>query len=177
MQVTLSAGDQHLQALLLGDLSYPTIRKIFDLSQKKDVRWHALLAPHHCSKSVMYWTNEDGDEELKRDILESLEGASRGTSYVVSSSEPVPSSNKSGDNPPHAKAKRRYEEITDQFLCTQQHPTEQDPQPVVLELSSEGIQYRAPKGKAELAATVGAAAKAARGDDEPPTERVGFGRR
>ena len=47
-----------------------------------------------------------------------LDDASQDPNRVVSSSKTVPSSNKKGDDPPHAKAKKQYETITDSFLCT-----------------------------------------------------------
>lgn len=76
LQVTLSNGKGLGQALLFGDLCYPTLRRIFDRSKAGDLQWNILLAPHHCSKSTMYWQG-DGDEEetLKRDILDSMEKA------------------------------------------------------------------------------------------------------
>ena len=62
MQVTLSEGDKRIRALLLGDLSYPIIRRIFKVSDADDLAWNVLLAPHHCSKAAMYW-KDDGEEE------------------------------------------------------------------------------------------------------------------
>ena len=54
-------GSIELRALLLGDLSYPIIKRIFEVSEEDDLAWNVLLAPHHCSKAVMYWKDE-GDE-------------------------------------------------------------------------------------------------------------------
>ena len=165
--------------LFLGDHCYPTIKRIFQRSQADDLEWNVMLAAHHCSKSAMYW-KEDGDEDevLKQDILDAMEDAELEPGHIVASSEPIPASNKKGDNPPHAKAKQRYEEIAnDEFLCTQEHPDEDNPQPIVFEMSTDGLQYRecgASTGKAS--STVAAAIVTARGTDEPPKERVGFGR-
>ncbi|MGV9853009.1 hypothetical protein ACWDWU_30185 [Streptomyces sp. NPDC003442] len=43
--------------LLLGDLAYPTIKKILDFSESHDrterIQRDVLLSPHHCSKKVM----------------------------------------------------------------------------------------------------------------------------
>ena len=106
MQVTLYDGDKKLRALLLGDLSYPIIKRIFDVSEDDDLAWNVLLAPHHCSKAAMYWKEEGDDEEkLKKHIVEEMDEASLKPNRVISSSNSVPSSNKPGDNPPHAKAK------------------------------------------------------------------------
>lgn len=172
MQVTLFEGDVALRALLLGDLTYPTLKRIFDLSDAEDVAWNALLAPHHCSKSVMYW-NEGEGEELKRDILEVLESAAQDPNYIVASSRPVPASNAPGDNPPHAKARKRYEEIVnDGFICTMEHPSTKAPEPVVFRIENGQVKLAGSVAKATPAA---AAAKAARGSEEPPGGAVTYG--
>ena len=179
LQVTLYQDDKSARALLLGDLCYPIIRQIFDRSKDDDLKWNVMLAPHHCSKSVMYWQDEGEDKEsLKQDILDDMEKAANDPGYIVASSEPVPKSNKSGDNPPHAKAKSRYEEIApDGFLCTQEHPNEKDPEPIIFCLDDNDLEYVQPKGdKSKNKNDLAEATKAARGDNEPPTERVGFGK-
>lgn len=54
LRVTLIDGDATARAMLLGDLSYPTLKRIFDRSKDEDLEWNVFLAPHHCSKSAMY---------------------------------------------------------------------------------------------------------------------------
>ena len=178
LQVTLYRGDTSARALLLGDLCYPIIRRIFDRSEDDDLAWNVMLAPHHCSKSVMYWQDEgENKESLKQDILDDIEKAADDLGYIVASSEPVPNSNKPGDNPPHAKAKSRYEEIAPNgFLCTQEHPNEKDPEPIIFCLDDNDLEYVQPKGdRSKNKNDLAEATKAARGGNEPPTERVGFG--
>jgi hypothetical protein len=179
MQVVLGDDPSKGGALLFGDISYPVIRKIFDVTKENDneeaLAWKVFLAPHHCSKSVMY-QKEDDSEELKQDILDDLEEAQVGDGYIVSSSEEIPSSNKKGDNPPHAKAKARYEEIADgDFLCTCEDAGDE----TGLTFSSvDGeIEYDGDTSEAtETEDKVAAAVVAGRGSDEPPAEDVGFGR-
>ncbi len=53
MQLTLKdASGSEGHALLLGDLAYETIAKIFAYSEDHDrperLAWEVLLAPHHC---------------------------------------------------------------------------------------------------------------------------------
>jgi beta-lactamase superfamily II metal-dependent hydrolase len=179
MQISLISGEAVGRALFFGDLCYPTIKKIFDISNAVDVGWNILLTPHHCSKSVMYWQAEDEEEALlKQDILDSIEGAALSPGYIVASSEPIPSSNKSGDNPPHAKAKARYMEIApDRFLCTQEHPNEKTPEPIIFSMTEMGLKYEEPKQRQDGAKSqsISAAVSAARGGNEPPRDRVGFG--
>ena len=161
MQVTLHDGDEALRAMLFGDLSYPILQRIFDKSDADDLAWNVLLAPHHCSKSAMYWKDEGKEEEeLKQDILDSMDDSSLDPSRIVASSNPVPSSNKSGDDPPHAKAKTQYETITDSFLCTMDQS-----EPIVVEVNDSGIVLA---GAATAAKTASEAADQARGRQRPP---------
>ncbi len=182
MQVNLISGASVSRALLFGDLSYPTIRRIFDASKEAGneaaLAWNLFLSPHHCSKSVMYHREQGADEEhLKQDILDDLEAAQLASGYVIASSDPVPASNQPGDNPPHAKAKARYEEIVNNdFICTQEHGSVDAPVPVVFDHTDAGIAYAGPDADADLDTDLAAAIAAARGADEPPQEKVGFGR-
>lgn len=178
MQVVLGDDSSKGGALLFVDISYPVIRKIFDVTKENEneeaLAWKVFLAPHHCSKSVLY-QKEDDSEKLKQDILDDLEKAQVGDGYIVSSSEEIPSSNKKGDNPPHAKAKARYEEIADgDFLCTGEDAG--DETGVTFSSAKGEIEYDG--GTSAAAATedkVAAAVVAGRGSDEPPAEDVGFG--
>ena len=169
MQVTLYDGDKKLRALLLGDLSYPIIKRIFDVSEDDDRAWNVLLAPHHCSKAAMYWKEEgDVEEKLKKHIVEEMDEASLKPNRVMSSSNSVPSSNKPGDNPPHAKAKTQYESITESFLCTM----DQD-EPIVANLEDGKIVLA---GVATAAMTASEAADAAKGSNETPDSAHTYGR-
>ncbi|QDV43939.1 hypothetical protein Enr13x_37990 [Stieleria neptunia] len=186
-QAELVSGSHTGQALLLGDLSYPSVRRVFDESDRHKnsnrLHWDVFLCPHHCSKSVMYWKDE-GEEEakLKQDILDDIEKAGESVGYIIASSSEIPSSNKSGDNPPHAKAKRRYEEIAPSgFLCTGEHVDKDNPEPIVFELTDSGFAYSEPKkeeskkSKKSDQSALSKAVIAGRGRPTPPTERVGFG--
>ena len=201
MQITLKNGETRGHVLLLGDLAYLTIQRIFDVTTDEErLAWDVLLAPHHCSRKVMY-TSEEGGEELKRDLLDSFDEHRGDRAYIIASSEPVPASNEPGDNPPHAKAKTRYQELgIEAFLCTQEHGGTEAPQPIVFTLTPgvglelqplhslqeeddekglRGIGTLAALG-AGLALGVGiplvrAAIKRARGAEAAPVKPVGFG--
>ena len=171
-QITLCNGDGVGRALLMGDLNYPIVRRIFDRSEDEALAWNVLLAPHHCSKSVMYWKDED-EETLKPEMVRDIGNAALDPGYVVSSSESVPARNEPGDNPPHAKAKRQYERIVpNEFLCTHEHPDKKNPEPIVFEVSENGFAY---VGESEASKSMGDALKAA-GVAVAPAEAVGFGR-
>ena len=167
LQVSLYEGASTLRALLMGDLSYPIIKRIFSVSDPKDLEWNVLLAPHHCSKSVMYWRDKSGKETLQKHIVDEMASAARSVNRVVSSSNTVPASNKPGDDPPHAKAKEQYETITESFLCTMDQDS-----PIVAELSEEGIEFH---GAAATSISATEAADVAQGSNTTPREPYTYG--
>lgn len=178
MQVVLGDDPAEGGVLLFGDISYPVIRKIFDVSKENGnedaLAWQVFLAPHHCSKSVMY--QKEGDNEvLKQDILDDLQTAQVGDGVIVSSSVEVPATNKKGDNPPHAKAKAHYEEVAaGGFLCTHEEADADD----TLCFNGDDGTLTFEGGTSSHATTVdkvAAGVTAGRGSDEPPADDVGFG--
>ena len=178
LQVTLKTADASCKALLLGDLSNPTVNQIFSRSDDADLEWNVLLAPHHCSKTVMYVPNDDGDDVLDNQLMSKIDNAGGECRYIVASSEPIPSRNQSGDNPPHARAKNRYEEIVEQghFLCTQEHPSEDEPEPIVIRATDEGCDLDSDaEMDADLSGSVPAVIATARGSGSPPTTETQFG--
>ena len=179
LQVTLHDGDHTLNALLLGDLSYPDLRNIFERSKDDDLLWNAFLAPHHCSRKAMYWADEPGDEpRLRQDIVDAIKGAADSPGVIVVSADKIPARNQPGDNPPHAKAANRYREIApDGVICTGQHPDADAPEPLVFEFSGEGPALRDAAIVAESAASLAKAISEARGEEQVPAAPVGFGRR
>ncbi len=143
MQVRLTKAGGDSDLLLFGDHSYPGLRKVFDTNKDdEDVSWGVFLSPHHCSKSAMYWADKAGDDAtFRRDIMDDLEKNKSDPGYIIASAEPVPARNKKGDNPPHAKAKRRYEEIVESghYLVTQEEPSEESPEPITFEATVHGF--------------------------------------
>ena len=176
MRVSLFDGSARLQALLLGDLSNPTLNRIFKISSDESTGWDILLAPHHCSKSVMYKQDED-TEVLDTDLMVNLEETGSSCRYVVSSSDPVPATNEPGDNPPHAKAKSQYEQIvnTGHFLCTGEHGSDDKLVPVTFSTSEPGCGYTESTTDQQSGARARGAVDDARGDDAPPTQSTRFG--
>jgi hypothetical protein len=182
MQVTLTEnGGQEGKLLLFGDLAHDTIMKIFTYSEDNDrawaLEWDLLLAPHHCSKKVMY-TRVDGTDVRQDDVLDAFGRHARDGAVIVSSSNPIPTEDKDRDNPPHRMAADRYREIVDagSFVCTMEWPSADDPSPVMLgvdaagarilrtdvvELSARANVKKAPAGPRRRLAAVAAAASAA----------------
>lgn len=181
MQVALISDNTRLEALLLGDREYQTIKRIFETTEEhkneKYLYWDILLAPHHCSKKVMYFKDEDEeDATFKQDIMDYFEKYAKEEASIVASAQ-SDFTDKKGDNPPHQKARERYEAIIDsgKFLCTHEYPDGDDPQPMVFEVDDSGVSYPSPNQKSTSAKTLVASLAGARGSAEPPSTHVGFG--
>jgi hypothetical protein len=183
LRLTIGSSQKSMAGLFLGDLAYPTLRRVFDETHSHEndemLSWDVLLAPHHCSKKVMYEKDDNGHDVLKQDILDEFAQAQNRGGRIIASSSAIPSSNTSGDNPPHAKARNRYVEIADgEFLCTGEQSSAEDMRPIIFTVRASGITRvdadydLAEASKADLAKAIGVA----RGSSEPPTGKVGFGR-
>lgn len=181
MQVTIGPGNP-IRALFLGDLSYPTLMQIFEETHLHDndamLQWNVLLAPHHCSKKAMY-ERSDGGDVFRKDIMDKLAACQLDPGYVVASSPKIPGLNHVGDNPPHRKARNRYEEIVQtDFVCTGEVSTPEHVRPIIFKATAEGT-VLAGEGYelSDMAESALALAIAkARGTDAPPEAKVGFGR-
>jgi hypothetical protein len=143
MQITLQHDSGTTGKLLLfGDLAHDTIMKVFSYSEDKGreekLKWDLLLAPHHCSKRVMYLHSVDGSEELQDDVLEAFERHRLDNAVVVSSSGPIPPTDVAGANPPHKMAFDRYSEVADEVLVTMEYLDLDEPSPIVFGVTAEG---------------------------------------
>ncbi len=174
-QISLFNGQSVGRVLLMGDLSYPIIQRILNRSNDNTLNWNVFLAPHHCSKSVMYWRDENEEREtLRNDIVRELGNVALNPGYIISSSEPVPTRNDAGDNPPHAKAKIQYEIIVpNKFICTHEHPNKNNTKPVIFKVNETGLSYIGSEGQSSK--SMHDALKAAGGGAVPPATAVGFG--
>jgi len=182
LNIALGEGQAVAQALFFGDREYPTIKEVFEVTienkREKYLNWDVLLSAHHCSKKVMYWTDEGEEQEsFKKDIMAYLEKYKKPGGYVIASARSE-FSDGDGDNPPHSKARKEYEKIVDagHFICTHEHTSTEAPEPVVFELTEKGLSLRASnKAGDSVESRLGAAVTAARGGEAPPQQQVGFG--
>lgn len=181
MNIELWEGKTYAQFFFFGDREYPTIKSVFETTEESGntayLGWHVMLASHHCSKCVMYWQNE-GDKEatLKQDILDFFKKYARAGAYVVSSSH-ADFTNGAGDNPPHKKARDRYEELIDagHFICTHEYPSKKTSLPIVFTVDAQGLQLDDARTKQDRALLLSSVVTSARGSTQPPGVQVGFG--
>lgn len=184
LHIKLTEGTATGKAFIFGDREYPTVKQIFDVTienqREEYLYWDILLAPHHCSKKVMYWKDEDAEEEsLKQDILDQFETYRQDGGYLIASAR---SDFTDGDGhlPPSLKARKRYESIVEagHFLCTHERPSKTGPEPIKFELTGDGLVLAGTMTakSADASCAVPAAIGAARGTQAPPQQQVGFGK-
>lgn len=184
LQVTLKEDDVLGKAFFFGDREYPTIKQIFEVTiEKKRERylyWDILLTPHHCSKKVMYWQDENETEEsFKQDIMDYFEKYEESGAYIIASAM-SDFTDGDGDNPPHRKARKKYEKIVDSghFLCTYERPNKKTPEPIKFELTEKGLSLVATLTTEEnTTSAITAAVTAGRGGAAPPQGQIGFGKK
>lgn len=162
---TLRCGRAEGRFLIGGDAGVDVWERIWrDYGANQDpLRWHVLLAPHHCSRSPMARKDQETEEYIySPDALTAL-GQVEGDGFVVSSSKPVKRDN---DNPPSWEAKQRYlsilkqanpEHVERRFLNPESH-NDGKPAPVVFELTSAGLRRKVAEkvAKPAVAVTLGA---------------------
>jgi hypothetical protein len=181
LNVVLWEGDKCAQFFFFGDREYPSITQIYDVTEAGTntayLRWDVMLCSHHCSKKVMYWKDEDSEEAtFKKDIMDRFQKYARNGAYIVSSSH-ANFTDGPGDNPPHQRARRRYEEIVKagRFLCTHEYPNKRSPQPIVFTVNEQGLQLENVRSVGDAASALSTAVTTARGSGRPPGVQVGFG--
>lgn len=181
MQVVIGSGNT-IRGLFLGDLSYPTLMQIFEETHRHDndatLQWNVLLSPHHCSKKAMYERDGLGNDVLQQDVLDEFSACQLDTGYIVASSNEFPHANSAGDNPPHRKARNRYEEIVNtKFVCTGEFSTPEHVRPIIFTATANGMVLAGDdyQMSEDAESTLAAAIAAARGTNAPPSTKVGFG--
>ncbi len=183
LNVVLWEGEKYGQIFFFGDREYQSIKAIFETTEgNKENRpylyWNVMLCSHHCSKSIMYWKDNGEDEEKYRaDIMKYFEDYNRdGEGHIISSSHSQ-FTDKDGDNPPHKKARNRYERIVKpgHFICTHEFPDKKNPLPVVFTVDDIGFELCESREIGKGLAALGAAVSKARGGQHPPSVQVGFG--
>ncbi len=144
-----SAWDSYDNLLLFtGDADVLVWESLWDKHEGTDaLDYDILLVPHHCSwRSLSYDSESDCDNpQLSKNAKSALNQAKE-SAHAVSPSKPIKDDD---DTPPSQLAKNEYVEVvgTDNFICTTEEPSEDDPQPVVFSLTADGPQLQPTKSK------------------------------
>jgi hypothetical protein len=129
--------ENSVKIFLGGDAECPIWERIVSKNDDENLAWDLLLAPHHCSWSVFSLDPYTEDSEPSEKVLHLL-NQKRGYAYIVSSSKPILDND---DNPPSYRAKQIYVKKVGEsrFICTGEHPTEKNPEPIYFTFSNLGV--------------------------------------
>ncbi len=141
----ISEDDFIGSAMFGGDADHHAWKIILEKTKKykndvihKALNWNLFLAPHHCS-----WTffneNTEGCDKPQESSLMILDYKS-GNGKIISSSKIILNND---DNPPSYKAKSEYLKKLDKngdFLNTASEPSENEPEPIIFEVTKNGLE-------------------------------------
>ncbi len=129
-------------AMFGGDSDHYSWEIILEKTKKykneQALNWDLFLAPHHCSWSFFNDTPQDENPDPKGTSLEVLDYKQKGGRVIASSKKIVDDD----DNPPHYAAKEQYLKKLDSsadFFNTDVEPKESAPEPLVFEITSNGV--------------------------------------
>lgn len=140
--------------LFSGDADYNIWSEILKISEANNnhekLYWDIFMSPHHCSwtffNNVPY--ADPAENKTPRDSsLQILDYKNTGARIIASSKLIV----NNDDNPPHYQAKQQYlKKVTaSNFLNTASEPKEEEPEPIIFEISESGISRTDKGAKAE----------------------------
>ncbi|MBU4445942.1 metallohydrolase [bacterium] len=151
-QLTVKQGKYENKLFMAADAECLVWETLWNKHKNNDkkLEYDILLAPHHCSwHSLSYdsQTNDDDPqlcENAKKALSQSKEGA-----FIVSQSKVIKDADQ---DPPSEAAKDEYVDVVgeDQFICTNEHPDENKPEPLEFNLTGDGPQKKGVKEKSKL---------------------------
>lgn len=144
VQWTVKVNGKDNLLLLGGDSTVEIWERIHKDNEKTLVRlrWHVLVAPHHCSRRSLGKRNASNEFEYSKHALDAL-GHMQGSGRVVVSSKEI---KKNDDDPPSWSAKQQYlkslapsgqQDAESRFHCTGTHD-EGKPGHVLFDLTAGG---------------------------------------
>jgi hypothetical protein len=115
------------------------------------LQYDILYAPHHCSWHSLSYDSQS-DENVDPQICEKAKKAlsqKRLGAFIVSQSKVISGKD---EDPPSVEAKKEYEGIvgSSQFICTNEYPKAEEPEPIEFNLTASGPQKIFLKAKAKL---------------------------
>jgi hypothetical protein len=152
IQLTFNEDDNENQIMLAADADCMVWETLWTKykSQKSDLAYDLLLAPHHCSwHSLSYDSQSECDDpKVNERALKALSQNKDGA-YIVSQSKPITDED---SDPPSTAAKAEYVKLVgkDHFYCTDEYPNEKTPEPLEFNLTKEGMQIKPRFEKSKL---------------------------
>jgi len=152
VQFTMKEKNASAKMLIGGDAGcavWKRVNKTTKTSKNTErLLWNIFFAPHHGSyKFFTKKEHEEGRAEAKNNPdKDSMEILNRGknTDWIICSSRPIKENNYEDKDPPHIEAIVHYRAIVDDdnFVCLMEYPNEEEPDPLVLRLTDNGLQKK-----------------------------------
>ncbi len=162
-QMTIKESDYDNKLLLPADAECFVWESFWRLykNDKDKLEYDLLSAPHHCSWHSLSYDSQSKDKnpQINKDAFSALSQCKEGA-YIVSQSKAI----KENDaDPPSKAAKDEYLKIVcnEQFICTNEYPSEKKPEPLEFNLTSGGPQKKGIKEKSKIAIAALASTKEA----------------
>jgi len=153
VQAVIKDGENKARLLIGGDAGCGVWKTVNNKTKKNKnterLQWDIFYTPHHGSyKFFTQKEHDEGREEAdKNPDKDSMQILDRGDDdgWIVCSSRPIKEKNYPDKEPPHIEAINHYREKVDddKFICLMEHPTKDDPDPLVLRLTKNGLQAKA----------------------------------
>lgn len=141
------AGDQ-TKFLITADVPYDQLDEIVRVTKLKKrphrLEWDVYDIVHHCSYTAL-GPEKGKDKTEPTEKVQWLLDQGRKGGLLVSSSKPIPTDD-SDPQPPHRQAAATYQETADdisgEFVVTMEHPKKAAPEPLVIEIDSQGAKRK-----------------------------------
>jgi len=144
-------GGTETRTLHLSDANHETLTDIVDITRyhkREDrLKWDVAKTPHHCS--YLSLSDKKGKDKTVPvpNVAWLWEKQGQQAGMMISSSKPIPKPGTKEDEdpqPPHRQAANYYRDVLDKLdgeglVVTMEHPNEDKPRPVVVEIGSRGL--------------------------------------
>ena len=143
--LTLKDGTKDVKVLLTADAPYEVLEDIVAATEKAGnadrLEWDLMKIPHHCSYKSLGPVKGDEMTEPAEKVARLYEHYGREDAILVSPSNVIPESEET--QPPHVQAAEYYRKVAEekkgQFKVTMEHPTQEDPKPMKVEVRGLGL--------------------------------------
>lgn len=151
LQIEVKEDKYDHKVLLTGDAECLVWEKLWDRYNNSDrLEYDLLLNPHHCSwHSLSYDSqSENDDPQICKDAKNALSQTKIGA-RIIAQSKPIKNND---DDPPSQAAKDEYLTVVSEsnFYCTDEYPSEKNPELLEFNLTSNGSQRKGVKEKSKL---------------------------
>lgn len=151
-QATFREGKEFYYAIYGGDIEHETIAEIVQTTKRKKnesrLTWDVLHLFHHCSYKSIGPDKGDHKTVPIPDVKWLFEDKGKDSCIIVSPSQPIPKIGTKEDDdkyPPHRQAANYYKGVMEKkkgdFVVTMEHPTSQDPETIIINITATGTKF------------------------------------